>query len=91
MKLSHSRTATLTAIAELTAITAVGSGALLGVMVNPTLMCLGCLMMLADYEWGLPLDALMATESAMAARWRWRGLKNPRRKAARLWLIKWRR
>src|SRR5674476_312438 len=30
MKLSHNRTATLTAIAELTAITAVGSGVLLG-------------------------------------------------------------
>ena len=42
MKLSHSRLGTLTAIAELTAITAVGSGALLGVMVITHLPAFFC-------------------------------------------------
>lgn len=92
MKLSHSRLGTLTAIAELTAITAVGLGSLLGVMVKFTVMfCLsGSLLVLADWQWDCLTDALMATEFALAARWRWRLLKHPRRKAAILWLKIWR-
>ena len=48
MKLSHSRLGTLTAIAELTAITAVGSGALLGVMVKNLLDLVSRPMMSAE-------------------------------------------